>query len=104
MPSLQRLANRVDAKELAVVAVSVDDDLNLVREFLLRHGLRFPVYADDRRPALRDVLDVQSYPLTLLVARGGRIAERVSGERDWDSAQMRALIATKLQVPGAVAD
>ena len=98
MPSLQRLADTFSPDELAVVAVTVDDDLNLVREFLLRHAIRFPVYADTGRPAVRSLLGVTAYPTSWLVRRDARIAEVAVGERDWADAAMIARIATLLDV------
>jgi thiol-disulfide isomerase/thioredoxin len=97
MPSLQRLADAFAAEELAVIAVSVDDDLNLVREFLLRHAIRFAVYADRAQPSVRSLLGVTAYPTTWLVRRDGRIAEVVAGERDWAAAPMIANIASQLE-------
>ena len=96
MPSLQRLADAFSPDELAVVAVTVDDDLNLVREFLLRYAIRFPVYADTGRPAVRSSLGVTVFPTTWLVRRDGHIAEVVVGERDWADAAMIARIAALL--------
>lgn len=96
MPSLQRLSDAFAAEELAVIAVSVDDDLNLVREFLLRHAIRFAVYADTAQPSVRSLLGVTAYPTTWLVTRDGRIADVVPGERAWDAAPMIAHIASRL--------
>lgn len=103
MPSLQRLADAFAASDLEVIGVSVDEDLNLVREFLLRHAIRFPVYADTRQPAVRSMLAVGVYPTTWLVRRDGRIAEVVTGERDWASAdslaRIEALLAVRRRAP-----
>jgi thiol-disulfide isomerase/thioredoxin len=98
MPSLQRLADLFAAGDLAVVAISIDDDLNLVREFLLRYAIRFPVYADTLQPPVRSRLGVTAYPTTLLLRRDGRIAEVVTGERDWAAAAMIAHLEALLEV------
>lgn len=96
MPSLQRLADAFPAAQLDVVAVSVDDDLNLVREFLLRHAIRFAVYTDTAQPSVRSLLGVAAYPTTWLLRRDGRIAEVVTGERDWAAEPMIEAIVSKL--------
>jgi thiol-disulfide isomerase/thioredoxin len=98
MPSLQRLADRFSGDDLAVVGVSVDRDLNLVREFLLRHGIRFAVYADSAQPSVRDRLGVKAYPTTWLVRRDRRIAALIAGERDWSGDAMVGRITELLGV------
>jgi thiol-disulfide isomerase/thioredoxin len=82
MPSLQRLSDAFGADRLAVVGVSVDDDANLAREFLLRHGIRFPILLDaDREQSRR--LQVPGFPTAVLVDGDGRIAAVIVGGRDW---------------------
>ena len=46
MPDLQRLTGSLDPERYAVIGVSVDDDINLVREFMLQHQIRFPIFLD----------------------------------------------------------
>lgn len=86
MPSLQRLSDRLDPDRYAVVALSVDEDVNLVREFVLKLGLRLPVYLDSGSKVSTSVLGVRSYPQTFLIDPSGRLVEQVIGELDWGSA------------------
>ena len=98
MPSLQRLADAFPEGDLAVIGVSVDDDLNLVREFVLQHGIRFPVVAQS--PAFPAVgqFGVTVFPTTILVTRERSIAAIVTGERDWSSENSVGRIESLLQV------
>lgn len=93
MPSLERLHNSLDNNKYAVVGVSLDKDHNLVREFLLKHGITFPVALDpERRQATP--LGVQALPVTLLIGPDGIIRERLTGERRWDDPALMARIRT----------
>lgn len=98
MPSLQRLADAFPEHDLAVIGVSVDDDLNLVREFVLQHGIRFPVVAQSPASPAVGQLGVTAFPTTILVTRERRIAAIVAGERDWSSENTVAGIENLLQV------
>jgi thiol-disulfide isomerase/thioredoxin len=84
MPSLQRLSEHFSGSDLAVVGLSVDDDLNLVREFVLRYRIAFPIYVDLNQ-SLRARFAWPSYPQTILVTREGRVAAIIAGKRDWAS-------------------
>jgi thiol-disulfide isomerase/thioredoxin len=85
MASLQQLSDAFAASDLVVLGLSADEDANLVREFILRHGIRFKVGMDDRSPGMRRLLGVTALPTTLLVDADGRIAAIVTGQRDWAS-------------------
>lgn len=98
MPSLQRLADAFPEAELAVVGVSVDADQNLVREFVLQHGIRFPVVVQSPATPAVGQLGVTAFPTTILVTREGRIAAIVTGERDWSDAVSLARIENALHL------
>lgn len=87
MPSLERLSKSVDGRRIAVAGMTVDTDANLVREFLDQTGVTFRNFADPERK-FANVLNVQAYPETLLIAPDGKIVYRVLGERDWNSPAM----------------
>lgn len=97
MPSLQRLSQSFAPEALAVVGVTVDEDLNLVREFVLRYRIGFPIYAD-RDGSARRALRVGSYPLTYLVTRERKVAGVVAVTRDWAAPEALAEIGQKLGI------
>lgn len=107
MPSLQRLADAFPEGDLAVIGVSADDDLNLVREFVLQHRIRFPVVAQVPASSAVRQLGVTVFPTTVLVTRDRHIAAIVTGERDWSEERSVALIENLLRVkrlPGGRGD
>lgn len=94
MPSLEKMGKFFDPKDLRVIGVSVDKDLNLVREFLLRSKLTFPMLLDRGNEVLRTPI----FPSTFLLRRDHTIAQVVVGERDWVGQKMIEEIEQKLAV------
>jgi len=88
MPALQRLADIMEDEPFTLVGLSIDDDANLVREFLLRYGIRFPIVLDPDAVETTVKLGSLGYPDTLVVDADGRIVRRVTGLEVWDSADM----------------
>ncbi|WP_210398073.1 TlpA family protein disulfide reductase [Motiliproteus sediminis] len=84
MPALQALDDMLDDARYQVVGVTVDRDLNLVREFLLKYGIRFSQLSDPAMQLASERVGVRAYPETLLVDETGRVIDRVVGVRPWD--------------------
>ncbi|HEX6828718.1 MAG TPA: TlpA disulfide reductase family protein [Burkholderiales bacterium] len=103
MPALQRLSDAMDATRVTVAGLTVDRDLNLVREFLLAHRVTFPQYVDPDMALANGVLRVVGFPETFVLAPDGRLAARVVGERAWDAPEMaRALQALARGEPAQI--
>jgi len=96
MPDLQRLDDRLAPSGIRVVTLSADDDVNLVREFVIRHDIRLPVGIAKSPPSMLSALGVAALPITLYVYPDGRIAERVVGPRDWTADAMASQIRSRL--------
>lgn len=84
MPSLEKLGSLFSPKDLQVIGISVDNDVNLVREFLLRTPLTFPLLWDRGNNTLR----IPTFPSTFLLHRDHAIARTIVGEQDWASPRM----------------
>ena len=93
MPSLQRLSERFDPAQLTVVGLTVDEDTNLAREFLLKYGIRFPIASDPAGAVAEGLLGVSAYPDTFVVAPDGTLAERITGGRAWDGEEMVSFLS-----------
>lgn len=85
MPALDRLARTHAGRGLDVLTISLDDDVNLVREFCLRYRIGLPVLLDANQQSTKDILSGTALPRTYLVARDRRVREVVEGYRDWES-------------------
>jgi peroxiredoxin len=70
MPALERLARTYRARGLVVVALSVDrEGASVVRPYLERHRLTFPVGLDPQQAVAR-LYRVWALPSTLILSRG----------------------------------
>jgi len=95
MPDLQRLSETLDGDRFAVIGISVDEDSNLVREFLLENQIRFANYQDRDQVLASRLLGIQAFPETYIVAPGGLILHRVSGEQVWNEKTFEALLGKR---------
>ena len=94
-PRLQAMADRFNGK-VHVVAVSEDEDADLVPPFLTRTGVKFPV-TWDKDKAIGNSYSVDSMPQTFVVDGKGvvRFVHRGyhAGEADELEQQVKALLA-----------
>ena len=102
MPDLQRLSESLDREKFAVLGISVDEDSNLVREFLLEYGIRFANYQDREQLIASQMLGIQAFPETFIVDPDGLILQRISGERTWNESTFKALLSERKATEAAV--
>ena len=95
MPSMRRLQARMsDDPRFAMLAVSTDDNWEVVRKFFGSDAPPFPVLLDARGP-LAKAYGTVKFPETYII-KGGRIVGFVEAGRDWDhwyaEAYLRSLL------------
>jgi len=78
MPGLQRLSDNLDPERFSVIGISVDEDHNLIREFMLQYDIRFPNFQDEKFRLASDLLGIKTYPETFIVSPRGVITQRIS--------------------------
>lgn len=83
LPSLQRLAARLDPQRYALLTLALDDDAFALREFARGLNFTLPIL-QSRQSDLPAQLRVQSLPQTVLLGPDGQLLGRVAGARDWD--------------------
>jgi peroxiredoxin len=88
-PSLIELNKRLASRNGMVLGVSVDDDRAAYQKFLQDHGINFPTSRDASKKYAQDYGTVM-YPETYIIDRRGKIARKVIGPQDWNSAEMVA--------------
>ncbi len=83
MPSMERLYQRLHPEGLELVAVSVDQDVELVASFRERLAISFPIALDPDQRVSR-LYQTTGFPESLLIDASGTVVERYVGPRDWE--------------------
>lgn len=89
MPDLQQLSNTMDKSQFAIIGISVDSDINLMKEFLLQNGIRFSNYQDINQQLSLYRLGIRAYPETFIISPKGITIKRILGEQRWNSKAMQ---------------
>jgi peroxiredoxin len=89
MPALNGLQKRIASRGGVVLGVSMDEDEAAYQRFLNENGIDFATYRD---PSKQSALDYGTamYPETYVIDRHGKIARKVIGPQQWESAEMLA--------------
>ncbi|MFQ5791224.1 MAG: TlpA family protein disulfide reductase [Acidobacteriota bacterium] len=87
MPSLEKLQNKLGRSGLEVVAISVDDDLEAIRQFQENFGLSFTLLQDEGAK-VSHAFGTYKYPETYVLDREGSLAWKIVGPREWTSPQV----------------
>ena len=91
MPAMERLYSRHRERGFVLLAVSVDSDAALVKQFLDKHKLTFPVTLDAKMD-LANAYGVRGLPASFLIDRHGYLAALALGPRAWDNRAGNALV------------
>jgi peroxiredoxin len=93
MPTLEALAREYRARGLVVLGVSVDRGAPrpLLEPYVRRLRLSFPILLDADLATSR-AWRVNGLPATFVVRPGGEAVGMALGAREWNSAEMRALL------------
>jgi len=91
MPAMERLYLKHRERGFVLLAVSVDADASLVKPFLERLKLTFPV-ALDAKMDLANAYGVRALPASFLIDRDGYLTALALGPRAWDNRAAHALV------------
>lgn len=97
MASLNRLYQEWRGRGLKVLAISVDSDPHLIREYLVATPLDFPVLLDPGGELSKGLFRVQAFPTTWLVDLDSTVRDVWVGDRDWDAAANRVAVEALLR-------
>ena len=96
MPALQVLADRVAVRGMQLAAVSVDDDRNLVSEFVRQQRISFRVLIDRERVLAESALHLTAYPTSFLVGADGTIRAVMVGPRPWGDERFARMLTDQV--------
>jgi thiol-disulfide isomerase/thioredoxin len=94
MPTLARLAEAYEGQDLVVLPINVDNEADKIadaKSFIDVHE-PLPLYSDPKFQLPFELPGKGKMPQTVLLDRQGRIRAHFSGEADWASPEVRALI------------
>jgi cytochrome c biogenesis protein CcmG/thiol:disulfide interchange protein DsbE len=86
-PSLNRLQQEISAKGGTVLGISVDEDDDAYKKFLVDNHVAFPTYRDATKKSASDY-GTSMFPETYFIDREGRLARKVVGPQDWQSPEI----------------
>ncbi|MBC7952854.1 MAG: TlpA family protein disulfide reductase [Rhodospirillaceae bacterium] len=85
MAGLQKLADRLDPAEYAVIGLSIDRNPALVREFLRGKNLPFATHIDPTGELTAERWGISAVPTTIVIGKNGELLWVEVGERAWDA-------------------
>jgi cytochrome c biogenesis protein CcmG/thiol:disulfide interchange protein DsbE len=89
LPSLEQLHH--DDPNLAILAVSIDDDPDLYTGFLVRHHVDLTTVRDPNQSAAK-LFHTEMWPETYVIDRQGIIRRKFISSQDWSSPEIRAYL------------
>lgn len=92
MPAMERLHEAFGGKNLAVVAVNVED-LSAVTSYLEKNRHAFTVLLDPEGE-VQNLYGVFRLPETFLIDKQGRIVQHYLGARDWSSVEFLRYVSS----------
>jgi len=99
MPLLQQLSAQLSEQNMSITLLSIDDDINLIKEFVLQHNIYLPVYVS-KEEHVKEMLNISSYPMTFLINPKGEIIKSFLGVREWSSKEM--VLQLKMLINGGL--
>ena len=91
MPGLLQLHH--DQPDLAILGVSIDEDEDQYRRFLVRRNVDFATVRDPNQTAAK-LYHTEGWPETYIIDRKGVVRRKVVGDPDWSNPDLRAFIKT----------
>jgi len=89
MPALIQLHH--DRPDLAILAVSIDEDPDAYNRFITRHRVDFTTVRDPNQSAAR-LYHTEGWPETYIIDRQGVIRRKIVGDPDWSNPEIRAFL------------
>lgn len=99
MPSLDNLRNILKDEQFAVITIDVQEERDIVEDFIKKGGYSFKVYLDSEAQATI-LYSVRAHPKSYLIDPRGRVIGFAEGYRQWDSEAMIALFRSLINPKG----
>lgn len=87
MASMEKLYQAFKGKDFKMLAISVDKDISLIKPYLDKYNLTFPVLLDTH-DVVKNKYKFIGLPATYIVDKNGIILHKAIGPRDWSTMEM----------------
>jgi peroxiredoxin len=87
MPSMQRAWEVLKKEDIAMLAVNVGEDSDLIFAFTAEYPVEFPLLMDKTSEVV-SAWKVRGLPTTYVVNPAGQIVYQAIGDRDWDAPEI----------------
>jgi peroxiredoxin len=90
-PSLERFAEQMRLRSVAVIGVSVDEDGAALQTFVAQQHLSFPILRDPNQSVANRYGTFQ-FPETYIIDQNGKVAEKLIGAVDWQDPRLVSFV------------
>jgi peroxiredoxin len=90
-PGLEKFAEQMRLRGVAVMGVSVDQDVTALQAFAAQQHLSFPIMRDPDR-SLASRYGTFQFPETYIIDTDGKVAEKLIGAVDWQDPRLIAFV------------
>jgi len=97
MGSFERLYKRFGESKFNLIGISTDDDSYAALNFLMKEGLTFANFGDDKLK-MENMLGADTIPVTLLIDANGKVLKKVRGFHEWDSPQTIQMLEQEFKI------
>ena len=91
MPSLEKLHQSVDKEKTAFVMLSLDDDFEKAKKYVIDNNLELPVYYP-KTTDLPELFNVRGIPATFIFDEQGQLIKSTEGADNYDTDAYRQLL------------
>ena len=95
-PSLEQFAEKMRAKGVVVLGVSVDQNEDALREFVAQNHISYPIGRDPNQ-ALSARYGTYQFPESYILDSHGMVAEKIIGAIDWNDDRIQAFVLSLAQ-------
>jgi len=97
MSGLNALYRDMTANGLIVLGIAIDSSDKPVRELAKRLKIEYPILLDSEKNVYFDMYGLFGQPVSILIDRSGVVRDKLMGQLDWNSPQIRAKVQNLLR-------
>jgi cytochrome c biogenesis protein CcmG, thiol:disulfide interchange protein DsbE len=96
MPEMHTLNQAFKDRKFVMMAVSVDNNWEVVKDFYTKLRLDIPTYLDPGQQ-IRNTYKVRGYPETFIIDRNGSVLKYIIGPQHWSDPKVMGTIETMIK-------